>query len=88
MGIKAPLQGTFTGTGTSESILLGNYFSLSLSGFGTGTVALERKINGAWRSVDTFTADAEEEGYDGAGHEYRFNCTAYTSGAIAYVLEQ
>jgi hypothetical protein len=82
------LKHVFTATGNSDNLHFQGYFSLSLSGFGAGTVKVQRKVNGQWKDVDSYTANAEDEGFDGAGHEYRFNCSAYTSGSLLCILEQ
>lgn len=85
------LAGSFTATGQSASLDINGAFNISLSGFGVGTVALERSFdNGtSWVSVESFTADAEKIGEEPEeGVRYRFNCSAYTSGTIAYRLSQ
>tara|TARA_R110000744_G_scaffold376563_1_gene490893 strand:+ start:76 stop:333 length:258 start_codon:yes stop_codon:yes gene_type:complete len=83
----ASQAGTITGTGAENSITLGGEFSLSLRDFGSATVVLERSLGGnAWGVVETFTADAEKVG-DSNGDLFRLNCTAYTSGTIAYTLQ-
>lgn len=86
----ANVSGTFEATGTSASFTTtSKAFALSLSGFGSGTVQLQRYVNGGWRVVDTFIADTEVD-VSGDGHpagvDYRVACTAYTSGTIAYFL--
>jgi hypothetical protein len=85
MAIQA---GTITETGAKASITLGGDFSLSLRDFGSATVALERSLDGGlnWGVVESFTADTEKVG-DSNGDLYRLNCTAYSSGTIAYTLQ-
>lgn len=81
---------TFSATGQSDALpVTKGPFTLSLSGFGTASVNLERKIDGSnWRVVETFTEDSEMNGFEpSSAAEYRFNCTAFTSGPIAAFLE-
>ncbi len=94
----ARISGSFAGTGSSPAIALRGKFNFSLAGFGSATVRLERSFDGgsSWKVVSkpdltaaSFTADV-----DGVGEEpeigllYRFNCTAYTSGTVAYRISQ
>jgi hypothetical protein len=84
----ASQAGTITGTGAKASITLGGDFSLSLRDFGTATVALERSLDGTnWGVVESFSADTEKLGESSQAAQYRVNCTAYTSGTIAYTLQ-
>lgn len=78
--------GTITGTGQTTAVSLGTKFNLSLGGFGTASIDLERSFdNGStWGSVETFTADTEKIGESHEGAQYRLNTTAYTSGTITY----
>ena len=93
------VSGEFTGTGTSLTWEAYNTFTISISGFGEGTIVLQRSFDdgATWLSVESFTADFEgivlETGYrelvsSGRFHRktllYRFNCTAYTSGTLLY----
>lgn len=85
------LVGSFTATGQSAGIDLTGPFNVSVSGFGTATVALERSFDhgGTWLSVESYTSDTQKVGDDPeAGVQYRLNCSAYTSGTIAYRLSQ
>ena len=84
------LSGTITGTGATGKTTLGGLFNLSLSGFGTATVDLERSTDGGvtWGAVKSYTSDAEETGESSGSPQYRLNCTAYTSGTIVYRLSQ
>lgn len=93
------VSGSFTGTGQSATFLAnardpsveGGRFNIDLSGFGTATVVLQRSFdNGStWNAVKSYSADASEMGEEAeAGVLYRFNCTAYTSGTIAYRLSR
>ena len=84
----ASQAGTITGTGAKAAISLGTVFSLSLRDFGTATVDLERSLDGSsWGAVESFSADAERVGEGSQAAQYRLNCTAYTSGTIAYTLQ-
>lgn len=67
-----------TGTGTQEANL--DRFSVSVSGGSLGTVVLERKLNGTWRTVETFTSASEKIATAGAWLPHRFNCTVYDTG--------
>jgi len=82
------IQGTIAGTGQSGEVELGKEFSLSLSGFGTASINLERSFDdgATWKVIETFTADTEKEGEASAFFKYRINTTAYTSGTIAFRL--
>lgn len=80
-------EGTITATGAKPPITLGGEFSLSLRDFGTATVVLERAVNGKdFGPVESFTTNTEKVG-DGFGDVYRLNCTAFSSGPIAYTLK-
>jgi len=64
-------------------------FNMSLSGFGTATVVLQRSFDrgDTWLNVESFSADTERRVDDPeAGIYYRLNCTAFTSGPIVYRL--
>lgn len=83
----ALLSGTFSGTGRSSSVSIKDGFNLSLSGFGSATVAIERSFdNGAtWKTIEAYTADAEKRGCEPEdGVLYSLNCSAYSSGSISY----
>lgn len=83
------LAGQFSGTGVSSSFALSGDFTISLSGFGIATVELQRFIDGEWRVVKSYAANAEENGteVEKSGRLYRFECTAFTSGPIKYRVE-
>ena len=86
MSITA-LEGTFGATGQSSSVALQYWFNVSLSDFGTATVAVERSFDSGstWVVVEEFTTDVQRRGYEPEeGVLYRFNCSAYTSGTISY----
>ncbi len=85
----AALEGTITATGTTATLEIAGTFNLSLSGFGSANVDLERSINGTdWGIVESFTADAEKTGECAGACLFRFNCTSYTSGTIKYVVSK
>jgi hypothetical protein len=88
---KRVLTGTFGGTSQSAGIELTGPFNVSIAGFGTATVNLQRSFdNGTtWMTVETYTANAQRVGDEPeAGVFYRVDCSAYTSGTIAYRLSQ
>jgi len=85
----AQMTGTFGATGTSASFAAEPKFNISVSGFGTATVALQRSFDdgSSWKTIESYTADTEKYATEvEAGVLYRLNCTAYTSGTIAYRL--
>ena len=87
----ALLTGSFTGTGQSGPVALHGPFNMSISGMGVATINLERSFDAGatWKVVETHTTDAEKTGDEPeADVLYRFNCTAYTSGTIAFRLSQ
>lgn len=84
---KNPITGSFTGTGTSAAFVTRGGFNISLSGFGSATVKLQRSFDAGstWRDVESFTADVERRVDDPeSGVFYRFNCSSHTSGTISY----
>ena len=86
----ASRTGTFGATGTSTADFISGKFSLTLSGYGSATVQLQRSFDSGsnWKVVETFTADDEvivEEAV-AQGVQYRLECTVYGSGTIAYGL--
>lgn len=87
----ALVAGTFTGTAASDILELHGDYNLSLSGFGTANVTLQRSFDGGatWRTVDSFAGDAEMAGFEAeSGMLYRLECTAHTVGTIAYRLSR
>lgn len=87
----ASVTGTFTATGQSSTMDVEETFNVSLSGFGSATVALQRSFdNGStWKTIESYTADTEKYGTEiETGVIYRLNCTAYTSGTITYRLSR
>lgn len=85
-----PVSGSFTGSGqVSDWFQTAGGFNLSLSGFGTATVKLQRSFDEGDTAVDveTFTASAERRVDDPEpGVWYRFNCSSHSSGTISYRL--
>ena len=72
-------NGTFGATGSSEPIAINDKADLSLVFEGSGSVTVQRYINGGWRSLPdaTWTADHEDIIYSGSlGRQYRLDCTA------------
>jgi len=85
------VEGEFTGTGQSGDINLFSDFNVSLSGFGTASINLERSFDSGdtWKLVKNYTADTEERGFESeSGVLYRLNVSSYTSGTIAFRLSQ
>lgn len=83
-----PVTGSFTGTTASAPFAGGvKGFNISLSGFGSATVDLERSFDKGvtWLVVESFTADTERRVDDPAQDiYYRFNVSTYGSGTIVY----
>lgn len=85
------LSGDFTGTGQSQSVSIYGCFNLSLSGFGSGTVAVERSFDdgATWMTVESFTSDAERIGKEPENKiVYRLSCTSYSSGTLSYRISR
>lgn len=92
--------GSFTAvsTGTAVPIARRGDFNISLSGTFSATVQLERSFDGGttWLPVTYIdgtaiswtapisTSFSEPE----LGVQYRFNCTAYTSGTVSWRISQ
>lgn len=95
-----PVTGSFGAAGQSATFspMPGRDFNVSLWGTFSGTVQLERSLDGAanWLPITAagtqlyqWTAPASETASEAeAGVLYRLNCTAYTSGTINYRLSQ
>ena len=89
----ALLEVDFTSAIASDPVALSGGFNLSLdftTGSGVGTVELQRSFDKGvtWETVDSKTADAEENGNANGNLLWRLNCTAFTSGTISGRLEQ
>ena len=80
------LSGTFTGTGTSSSIDIYGHFNINFDGFGVATVIAQKTYDSGstWFDVETFSGDGALVGFEAEPCQYRLNCTAHTSGTIAY----
>ncbi len=97
-----PVTGSFTATGQSASWVpaAGQGFNIHITGTFVGTVQLERRLNGVWApltfsaggnttQMEQFAAPASDIWIEPSyGVSYRLNCTAYTSGTIAYQVSQ
>jgi hypothetical protein len=89
MATTSPINGTFSATGTSTSIV-GRQISIRMDFSGTASVDVEIQMpSGAWiKSPDAtgITADYDKI-YDagGIGTALRLNCTAYTN-SVEYSL--
>lgn len=89
MAIKSDfISGSFSDTGESaDSFRYAGQFNVSLSGFGTATVAVQRSFdNGStWVTVESFTEDTERFAVSPQSDVlWRFNCTSHSSGTIVY----
>ena len=81
----AIVTGTFGATGQSSTIT-GTAIDVSLSGAASATVAIQRRMNGTWVTIESITGDAERVVENATGLEHRLNCTAYTSGTVTYAM--
>ncbi len=96
----SPVTGSFTATGTSAlfTSIPGHAVWVKLSGTFTASVQVERCSTGLAASAQkltvagadwaVFTVPVQEavSSEDDGGVAYRLNCTAYTSGTIAYQI--
>lgn len=84
------LAASFTGATAGAALPLksGDFFSYSVSGTFVGTVVLERSNNAGQSWQQVASASAAASGYlvvdstDGQSFNYRFRCSAFTSGTI------
>ncbi len=70
---------------------IGGDFSVSISGTFVGTIAVQRSFDDAvtWHTIESYTAPTEKVGLEASVQaQYRFNCTAFTSGTIVAALFQ
>ncbi len=90
--MPALLAASFTGTGASaETVRLRGDYNVSISNTFVGTIQVQRNFNDGrgWLAVKSYTAPAEELGYETeVGVDYRLYCTAYTSGTADARLSQ
>lgn len=89
------ISGSFTATGVSSGVRVDTAYVWATTSFtdgsGVGTVKVQvsrdstNGTDGTWVDVDSITAD-DHRAFEGAGIDshVRLNCTAYTSGTIAY----
>lgn len=98
----ASVTGTFAATGQSAAFQptirdrAWGQFNLELRGTFVATIALERTFDGTnWVAVTalgnaiSWTAPMTETWEENErGAQYRWNCTAYTSGTVTYRLSQ
>lgn len=93
------VSGTLTSAAAGTSGLFFGAFNIQLSGVWVGTVQLERSFDGG----ATFIAAAKDTSGTAAAYTtnvsivvnevepgviYRWNCTAYTSGTVAYRISR
>ena len=64
-----------------------DHVAFSLSGTFVGTVALQRRMGGDWRTIQTYTAPIEEALRHSDVTKYRAIMTAYTSGSAVVDLK-
>lgn len=74
-----------------NGVLDARLFAISVTGFGTATVTLQRSIGepGSWTDVESYTANTTKTYNDGLDNQivyYRLTATAYTSGTITAEL--
>ncbi len=87
-------QNTFSdATGTFCIQNGGPWFDFSLSGTWAGTVTLQRSYDGGstWMDVQTYTANAEDQGYEpqlGVCYRFGIKTGAYTSGTAVGGISQ
>ena len=77
-------ENTFT-----DAIRVKDYFNLSISNTFSGTVTVQRSLDGTtWRDVDDFTAIIETYGFDPEPYFYRAGIKTgnYTSGTASLRL--
>lgn len=87
----ALVEGSFTGTGSSDQVCLKDRFNLSLHGTFAATVVLERSFDTgiSWHAVGEFTQPVQTTGDEPEAYvNYRLSCTSYTSGPVFYRLSQ
>lgn len=84
------VTGTFAATGVSAALpVIGGAFNVSLAGTFVGTVVLQRSFDqgATWKDVVSWTAPVETSRTEIEDKvQYRYNCTAYTSGTVTYRL--
>ncbi|MEX0809526.1 MAG: hypothetical protein WD044_12440 [Dongiaceae bacterium] len=95
----ALVAGVFSGTGNSAAVAVHGRFNITLAGFGTATVKVERSFDesATWH-VASRDAAGSEAAYEAdcslvadepeSGVLYRLACTAHSSGTIDYRVSQ
>ena len=70
----------------TDPVYIEGYFNLSISGTFSATVTVQRSYDKGsnWVDVDSFTAPAEEVGFDPEYCKYRIGCKSgeYSSGTV------
>ncbi|MGB8274060.1 MAG: hypothetical protein WCF16_02190 [Alphaproteobacteria bacterium] len=87
----ASISQTFSGTGATNPVPLRGKFNVSVQGFGSAGVNLERSYdNGAtWNIVETYSANTDKVGEEPeTGVVYRLNVTSWASGTLKCRLSQ
>jgi hypothetical protein len=86
----APVTGTFSGTGNSESIAAGRaggIIAIDATFAGTATVNVQWLVDGTnWRTIEVFTGSFQKV-YDTGFIPVRLNCSAHTNN-VTYALAQ
>jgi hypothetical protein len=85
---KGYTEGSFTASGQSSAVPAEDLLTLSISGFGSATVELQRSYDSGatWKVVDSYTANTEKNiEVVGTNFLWRLDCT-WTSGTILYAL--
>lgn len=86
--MSTKISGSFAATGASAEHYLLRYFNVSLDfNGGTATVDLERSFDdgATWETRQSFSADTSTAIFEPeTGVKYRLNCSAFTSGPVAY----
>lgn len=88
-------SGTFTATGVSASIAIkhGDFLSYAVSGTFAATLVVEKSVNGGASWEQTFSSVTAAASVNlpvelpGGGQAlFRFRCTSFTSGTVAYTI--
>lgn len=69
----------------SDVVTIEGYFNISISGTFVATVTVQRSYDGStWHDVDSWTAPAEEVGFEPEYRAYRIGVKSsnYTSGTV------
>lgn len=74
---------------TSASVAIRGDFDVSLSGFVTCEVELQRSFDGgsSWKKVKSYTTDTEDAGFSAVSQVlYRLKMVSWTDGTVTYFL--